>query len=197
MVSGGDVVFAAGAPDRRLYAFDVESGAELWSAELPAGVHGSPMTYVTPSGEQFLVVAAGGHRELRDRAGDYIVAFALRGHRPVQSPPSIVSAGRYRGHILLDRTRLPMQLDLTLNGSAATATFVTENLHVEGHGTGRVTGDSVVIDATWTLAAQHCSGPIQLRGTTANDGRSLIGELEYRDGCTDHRIKPGTFAVRR
>jgi hypothetical protein len=38
---------------------------------------------------------------------------------------------------------------------------------------------------------------MRMRGAAANDGRDLIGELEYVDGCTDHRLKPGTFAVRR
>jgi len=38
---------------------------------------------------------------------------------------------------------------------------------------------------------------MQMHGSPANDGRDLIGELEYVDGCTDHRTKQGTFAVRR
>jgi outer membrane protein assembly factor BamB len=194
-VSVGGLVFAGGAVDQRLHAFDVETGAELWSAELPAGVHGSPMTYVTPSGEQYVVVAAGGHRELRDKAGDYIVAFALRGlaREKPRAPP--LTSARYDGHIILDRSRLPLRMDLTVSGSSAAMTFETSNPHIEGNGKGRATRDSVVVDATWTFPAQHCSGTIQLRGTSANDGHALIGELEYLDGCSGHRVKPGTFAV--
>jgi quinoprotein glucose dehydrogenase len=196
MTTAGGIAFAGGAPDQKLRAFDVETGAELWSAELPAGVHGSPMTYVTPSGEQFVVVAAGGHRELHDQVGDYIVAFALRDRARPQPASPPVSSGRYEGHIVLDRTRLRFALNLEIGGNAAKATFVTENPRVEGHGTGRALRDSVIIDAAWTFAAQNCSGTMQLRGTTANGGSSVIGELEYVDGCTDHRTKQGTFAGR-
>jgi quinoprotein glucose dehydrogenase len=197
MVTASGVVFAGGAVDQRLHAFDVESGKELWSAELPAGVHASPMTFATRYGEQFVVVAAGGHRELRDRTGDYIVAFALRDHPHPTATVAAPSSGPYHGHIILDRSRLPLQLDLTVSGATANATFETANPHVEGHVSGLVAGDSLVLSGTWTFAAQHCSGTIQLRGRTANDGQALIGELEYVDGCTDHSTKPGTFAIRK
>ncbi len=197
MVSAGGLVFAGGAVDQRLHAFDVATGAELWSAELPAGVHGSPMTYVTPSGEQFVVVSAGGHRELRDKAGDYIVAFALRRHAPKPAPLVPVAAGDYRGHIILDKTRLPVELNVQLDGRAATVRFVTTNPQIEGSGTGYVSQDSLVVNATWTFAAKHCSGTMQLLGMSANGGGEIIGDLEYFDGCEDHRMKPGTFAVKR
>jgi hypothetical protein len=155
------------------------------------------MTYVTPSGEQFVVVAAGGHRELRDKVGDYIVAFALRDRARPQPASPPLSSGRYEGHIVLDRTRLRFTLNLDVAAPSASATFVTDNPRVEGHGTGRAVRDSVIIGAEWTFAAQHCSGTMQLRATTANGGGSVIGELEYVDGCSDHRTKPGTFAARR
>jgi len=197
MVTGGGLIFAAGAVDQTLHAYDIETGNELWSARLPAGVHASPMTYVTPSGVQYIVVAAGGHREFHDRAGDYIVAFALRGRaQPVDVPRSIVP-GRYRGHITLDRNRWPLDLDLTINGNAATISWETLNPRVIGRGSGQAKADSVTVDINWTFPAQNCSGTMQMRGAAANDGRDLIGELEYLDGCTDHRLKPGTFAVRR
>jgi quinoprotein glucose dehydrogenase len=197
MVSAGGVVFVGGAVDRRLYAFDIENGAPLWSAELPAGVHGSPMTYTTPSGEQFVVVTAGGHRELRDKAGDYIVAFALKQHAPSAHAPASVAAGHYRGHVVLDRTRLPIEAALTLQRDSATLTFKTANLVLTGRITGSARHDSVVMSGPWSLDAQHCTGTIIFRGSTANDGNDVIGELEYVDGCSDHRTKPGTFALRR
>jgi quinoprotein glucose dehydrogenase len=197
MVTAGGVAFVGGALDQRLHAFDVESGAELWSAELPAGVHGSPMTFVTPAGQQYVIVAAGGHREVRDKVGDYIVAFALRTHaHPAAAMPPITS-GHYRGHLVLDRSRLPVQLELTVTDSTAAATFVTSSPRIEGSGRGRATRDSIAIDGNWTFAAQHCSGTIQFRGSLANSGHDLIGEVEYVDGCADHRAKQGTFAVRR
>jgi quinoprotein glucose dehydrogenase len=197
MITAGGVVFAGGAIDQRLYAIDVESGAELWSAELPAGVHASPMTYVTPSGEQLVVVAAGGHRELRDKVGDFIVAFALRDRARVLAAPAALATAHYQGHIVLDRTRLPVELDLTVTGSDASVTFATTNPHIEGRGTGHVSGDSLRLDVAWTFPARNCSGTMQMTGSPANDGRSLIGELEYVDGCADRRTKQGTFALRK
>jgi len=75
MTSGG-VVFIAAAMDELFRAFDVESGKELWHAELPASAQASPMTYST-GGRQFVVIAAGGHGKLHTKRGDAVVAFAL------------------------------------------------------------------------------------------------------------------------
>lgn len=197
MVTASGVVFAAGALDQRLHAFDIETGAELWSAELPAGVHGAPMTYVTDAGVQYVVVVAGGHRELRDKVGDYIVAFALRGHARATPASSPISSARYRGHLVLDRTRLSVTLDLTVQDSIATATFETVGPRIVGRVSGRVTPQDLALKGEWTFAEQHCSGTIELSGNSANGGRDLIGELTYLDGCSDHRLKPGTFALRR
>ena len=197
MVTAGGLIFGGGTFDQSLHAYDVETGNELWSAQLPAGVHGSPMTYIDEAGDQYVVVAAGGHREFRDKPGDYIVAFALRSRvKPIVSDHPVAS-GHYRGHIMFDRTRLPVSFDLIVSGTAANVNFETSNPRVVGEGSGRVNGDSVVADVNWAYPAQSCSGTMQLRGTPANGGRDLIGELEYVDGCTDHRTKQGTFAVRR
>lgn len=197
MITAGGLVFASGALDQTLYAFDVDTGRELWSAQLPAGVHATPMTYVTASGDQFVVVAAGGHREVRDKAGDYIVAFALRDRVKPIPPASALTPGHYRGHMIFDRNRVSVDLNLSVSGAVVDLSFATLNPRVEGRGSGRATSDSVVIDINWTFAAQHCAGTMKLRGTAANDGRDLIGEFEYVDACTDNRTKPGTFAVRR
>ena len=103
MITAGGVVFASGAVDHSLHAFDVETGKELWTASLPAGVHASPMTYVTAAGRQFVVVAAGGHKELHaragdfDRAGDYFVAYALPATTDVRARPAPVEGGHYEG----------------------------------------------------------------------------------------------------
>jgi len=35
------------------------------------------MTYQTPNGKQFVVIAAGGHSSLNTKMGDFVVAFAL------------------------------------------------------------------------------------------------------------------------
>ncbi|MDQ6829466.1 MAG: pyrroloquinoline quinone-dependent dehydrogenase [Gemmatimonadota bacterium] len=76
IVTAGGVIFIAGTLDRRLRAFDVETGKELWHADLPAGGRATPMTYVTSAGgRQYVVISAGGGKEFGD--GDYVMAFAL------------------------------------------------------------------------------------------------------------------------
>ena len=197
MITAGGLIFGGGTFDQRLHAFDIQTGAELWSAPLPAGVHGSPMTYVTAEGNQYIVVAAGGHREFRDKVGDYIVAFALRDRVKPVATSHTISAGHYRGHITFDRNRFVVDLDLIMNGDVATLAFTTTNPRIEGRGSGRVVGDSVIVDVNWTFPARNCAATMQMRGVAANDGRDLIGELEYVDACTDNQIKQGTFSVRR
>jgi quinoprotein glucose dehydrogenase len=68
------LVFVGAAMDHFIRAFDIETGRELWRAELPAGARATPMTYVL-KGKQFVVIAAGGNENWG--AGDSIVAFAL------------------------------------------------------------------------------------------------------------------------
>jgi quinoprotein glucose dehydrogenase len=74
IVTAAGVVFVGGAVDRALRAFDVETGRELWRAELPAGAKATPMTYRV-GGRQYVTVAAGGG-SLWGK-GDAIVTFAL------------------------------------------------------------------------------------------------------------------------
>jgi quinoprotein glucose dehydrogenase len=77
MVTAGGLVFSAGTTDRRLHAFDVETGKELWTAELPASGHALPMTYEA-GGRQYVVVASGGSAKIaEERQSDTLVAFAL------------------------------------------------------------------------------------------------------------------------
>ena len=78
ITTGGGLVFVGAAMDSRLRAFDVTTGEELWSAALPAGGQATPMTYrVRDGGRQFVVIAAGGHAQMRTRRGDSVVAYAL------------------------------------------------------------------------------------------------------------------------
>ena len=75
-MTAGGLVFIAATIDRQLRAFDIESGRELWHAELPASGKATPMTYRGADGRQYVVIAAGGDGETWG-AGDAIVAFAL------------------------------------------------------------------------------------------------------------------------
>ena len=75
MITAGGLVFIAAAVDRRLHAFDVETGRELWHGELPQSGKATPMSYRVASGEQFVAIAVGGGGAWG--AGDYVVAFKL------------------------------------------------------------------------------------------------------------------------
>lgn len=58
-------------------AFDVDTGRELWSAELAAPGHATPMSYLF-RGKQYVVIAAGGHSKLSEEPlSDAVEAFAL------------------------------------------------------------------------------------------------------------------------
>lgn len=71
IVTAGGLVFLTGG-GTVLFAFDAESGAERWSADLGAFGYAVPMTYRTTSGRQFVVIAVGGE----DEPGA-LVGFAL------------------------------------------------------------------------------------------------------------------------
>ena len=78
LVTSAGLVFIGASMDRRLRAFDVLTGEQLWSAALPASAQATPMTYrATPGGRQYIVVAAGGHAAMGSALGDHLVAFAL------------------------------------------------------------------------------------------------------------------------
>jgi len=76
IATAGGVVFVAATLDRAIRAYDVETGTELWRADLPAGARATPMTFqLGPNGRQYVVIAAGGGDQFGK--GDYLVAFAL------------------------------------------------------------------------------------------------------------------------
>jgi quinoprotein glucose dehydrogenase len=76
IVTAGGLVFTAAARDNHLRAFDVETGTEVWKAELPASAQATPMTFST-GGKQYIVICAGGHGKLGSKQGDSVVAFAV------------------------------------------------------------------------------------------------------------------------
>ena len=70
IVTAGGLVFIGGG-DKYLYAFDKNSGREVWRGALPYPNAATPMTYRTRAGEQFIVVATGSGAE------NALVAFTL------------------------------------------------------------------------------------------------------------------------
>ena len=70
-----------GGGDLALRAVDAATGSEVWHAALPRRVNGTPMTYRSSGGRQFVVVATGGGEDAS------LVAFALDG--------KVISGGRH------------------------------------------------------------------------------------------------------
>src|SRR5258708_2706492 len=58
-------------------AYDSSTGEQLWQVRLPAGGNATPMTYTSPAGRQFVVLAAGGSSIFQTKRGDYVIAYAL------------------------------------------------------------------------------------------------------------------------
>lgn len=76
LVTGGGLTFIAATADNQIRAFDTDTGKVLWSNELPAAGHATPMTFVW-KGVQYVVISAGGHAKLGSKLGDSVVAFRL------------------------------------------------------------------------------------------------------------------------
>jgi quinoprotein glucose dehydrogenase len=76
IATAGGLVFLGATIDAFVRAFDIETGRELWRAELPGGAKATPMTYRGADGRQYVVIAAGGDGETW-KPSDAIVAFAL------------------------------------------------------------------------------------------------------------------------
>ncbi len=77
VVTAGGLVFVGAGSNIAgyFYAFDAETGEELWKFNTGAGVFSSPAVYMV-DGEQFVTVASGGGSRGR-RGGDLILSFAL------------------------------------------------------------------------------------------------------------------------
>jgi quinoprotein glucose dehydrogenase len=80
LVTAGGVVFiAATVYDKKIRAFDKDTGKLLWEADLPFAGLATPSTYMV-NGKQYLIIATGGQDnggQFRQRAGGVYVTFAL------------------------------------------------------------------------------------------------------------------------
>jgi quinoprotein glucose dehydrogenase len=78
LVTAGGLVFHAGTRELSMRAHDVETGRVLARFDLPAGLHGGPISYkLRPDGPQYLVIAPGGHAGLGSEPGDHVIAYTL------------------------------------------------------------------------------------------------------------------------
>ena len=77
MITKSGLAFLSGTLDYYVRAYQIDTGQQLWESRLPAGGQATPMTYLSPSGRQFVIVVAGGHGSTGTKAGDSIIAYAL------------------------------------------------------------------------------------------------------------------------
>jgi glucose dehydrogenase len=70
LATAAGLVFAGGG-DAALHAVDAATGTEVWQAPLARRANGTPMTYRSRAGRQFVVVATGGGEDAA------LVAFAI------------------------------------------------------------------------------------------------------------------------
>jgi quinoprotein glucose dehydrogenase len=77
VTAGGLVFIGATNFDKKFRAFDKATGALLWETTLPFAGNATPATYEV-KGRQFVVIAAGGGKDLKSKSGGVYVAFALK-----------------------------------------------------------------------------------------------------------------------
>jgi glucose dehydrogenase len=78
IVTAGGLVFIGSTNDKRLRAFDVRTGAELWVTRLEGSAHATPITYRgARTGRKFVVIAAGGGGQFDRDQADVLAAYAL------------------------------------------------------------------------------------------------------------------------
>jgi quinoprotein glucose dehydrogenase len=76
VTAGGLVFIGASDFDKKFHAYDKATGELLWEATLPFSGNATPATYAV-NGRQYVVIAAGGGKDLKSPSGGVYVAFAL------------------------------------------------------------------------------------------------------------------------
>ena len=77
VTAGGLLFIGATNFDKKFRAFDKDTGALLWETTLPFSGNATPITYEVDK-RQFVVIAAGGGKDLKSKSGGVYVAFALK-----------------------------------------------------------------------------------------------------------------------
>lgn len=76
VTAGGVVFIGATNYDKKFRAFDKATGDLLWETSLPFAGNATPVTYAV-NGRQYVVIAAGGGKDLKSPSGGVYVAFVL------------------------------------------------------------------------------------------------------------------------
>jgi glucose dehydrogenase len=77
VTAGGLLFIGATNYDRKFRAFDKSTGELLWETTLPFAGNATPITYEI-DGRQYVVIAAGGGKDVKRPSGGVYVAFALK-----------------------------------------------------------------------------------------------------------------------
>jgi quinoprotein glucose dehydrogenase len=77
VTAGGLLFIAATDYDKKFRVFDKSTGELLWETTLPFAGNATPITYAV-DGRQYVVIAAGGGKDLKSPSGGVYVAFALK-----------------------------------------------------------------------------------------------------------------------
>ena len=80
VTAGGLIFIAATDYDKKFHAFDKSTGELLWETTLPFSGTATPITYAV-DGRQYVVIAAGGGKDLKSPSGGVYVAFALKSEK--------------------------------------------------------------------------------------------------------------------
>lgn len=77
IVTGGGLIFIGATNyDRKFHAYDSSNGKLLWETNLPFAGNATPATYAV-NGRQYVVIAAGGGKDLKSKSGGVYLALAL------------------------------------------------------------------------------------------------------------------------
>lgn len=76
VATAGGLVIVGATLDKKIRAYNVKTGRELWASTLPVPGMAVPLTYAH-NGRQYVVIAAGGNSLAETDIADSIVAFAL------------------------------------------------------------------------------------------------------------------------
>lgn len=77
VTAGGLLFIGATNYDKKFRIFDKSTGELLWETRLPFAGNATPITYQV-AGRQYVVIAAGGGKDLKSPSGGVYVAFALK-----------------------------------------------------------------------------------------------------------------------
>ena len=77
VTAGGLLFIGATNYDKKFRAYDKATGELLWGKILPFAGNATPITYEL-KGQQYVVIAAGGGKDLKSKSGGVYMAFALK-----------------------------------------------------------------------------------------------------------------------